>query len=142
MLTRARAALSLPAPQPDGAPQPVGDAGWLAALVVDRLGGTDDIPAWVRKSAEYYRLLQSENRDLRAGNESLRAECGLRQIQGYKAGKAERAAPQGAVEALREANDAVDLLASIYGLYVDGADVDEELDVCAGYCGKSDEATR
>lgn len=29
-------------------------AGWLAQLVIDKIGGTDDLPAWVRGSANYY----------------------------------------------------------------------------------------
>jgi hypothetical protein len=31
-----------------------GGAGWLAQLVIDKLGGTPDLPEWVRTSARYY----------------------------------------------------------------------------------------
>lgn len=31
-----------------------GGAGWLAQMVIDKLGGTNDLPAWVRQSATYY----------------------------------------------------------------------------------------
>ena len=29
-------------------------AGWLAQLVIDKLGGTNDLGEWVRRSASYY----------------------------------------------------------------------------------------
>lgn len=35
-------------------PQVPEDAGWLAQMVIDKLGGTNDLPAWVRQSAKYY----------------------------------------------------------------------------------------
>lgn len=51
-----------------------GKAGWLAQWVIDKWNGTDDLPAWVRRSAAYYR-------DLLAGNATLRATCEMREAE-------------------------------------------------------------
>jgi len=32
----------------------MGKAGWLAQLVIDKLGGTPDLDEWIRRSAKYY----------------------------------------------------------------------------------------
>jgi hypothetical protein len=50
-----------------------GFAGWLAQLVIDKLGGTDDLPAWVRRSADYYRQTYERAEAAEADNARLRA---------------------------------------------------------------------
>ena len=40
-------------------------AAWLAAWVIEKWNGTDDLPGWVRKSAQCWTDLQNENALLR-----------------------------------------------------------------------------
>ncbi len=53
--------------KPDAAPGDVANqrAAWLAAWIVDKWNGTDDLPGWVRKSAQCWADLQNENALLR-----------------------------------------------------------------------------
>jgi hypothetical protein len=49
----------------------LGAAGWLAQMVIDKLGGTNDLPAWVRKSRDYYQQTYKERDELRLINATL-----------------------------------------------------------------------
>lgn len=64
------AAPSVPAQAEDGR------AGWLAQFVIDRMGGTNDLPAWVYRSAQYYEATVHRAETAESALASLRSPVG------------------------------------------------------------------
>lgn len=47
-------------------------AGWLAQYVIDHMGGTNDLPAWVKRSADYYAEALAKAERAEAERDALR----------------------------------------------------------------------